>query len=185
MHLLESYATLIEWPSTCLGWPAVMMWCTELLFSCRPRVLGSEMVVLDDNELLSRARCVRGGLRYRWNALLFHLPNSLIWESGMLSWAAVVAASDRKLWSEKPDATPPIWVMIDRRLDTNRGLVNGAPNANKNRGPGAFPIRTSHCSMAATGQSSSLVLPSRMSVPLQNGSVLDDFRCIRVRDGFW
>ena len=66
-------------------------------------------------------------------------PSSLICESGTRSLAAVVAAPDLKLWLEKPDVSLPNCCITTRRRTTSCGLVNGAPDANLNNGPGALP----------------------------------------------
>ena len=73
-------------------------------------------------------------------------------ESEIPCMAAVVVASERKLWPEKPDGSLPVELIAPFSSVTKSDLVKGFPEENRNSGPGLQPRTTIQDNSAATGQ---------------------------------
>ena len=107
---------------------------------------------------------------YRRYAALFHRPRVIISESSSPAWTAAVAAPIRKLWPAKWSGGRPKSSMARLVRSTNFDFVSGAPSGNTKKGPAAPPLLAINAETAATGHSSSPVLPITTSTPLPNWS---------------
>ena len=95
--------------------------------------------------------------------------------SGMLCWAAVVAAPARKLWPEYEPWQIPMLRKVSRSSFTNRSLVSGIPSLKWNKGPAVSPQTDKYAIIAVIGHRLLWVRPRYMSTPFLKGSVLEDF----------
>ena len=107
------------------------------------------------------------------HAELSQRPSILIVASLMPHWLAVVAAPIRKLCPAYLLASTPAFCNRSRTFLMKWSFVRFLPSLNWNKNPALSRRMARNAIMASTGQSCEWVLPRKMSIPLQNGSVLE------------
>ena len=96
--------------------------------------------------------------------------------------AATVAAPIRKLWLEKLPLIPAEDKM-SRNYEVSKARDKGRLSRNRNKGPGASPLRVKYASRGRIAQRGNSPLPMCRKQPLRNGSVFEALMRSRKHDG--